>query len=59
MISFIAIYLSIGFFITFLANVLFYVSNRELSKPFEVLVILLIWPTVIVGFLNAYFDVGE
>ncbi|MHA7864978.1 hypothetical protein [Flagellimonas marinaquae] len=59
MISFIAIYLSIGFFIAFVANVLFYASNTELSKPFEVLVFLLIWPTVIFGFLNAYFDVGE
>lgn len=59
MVSFIIVYLAIGFCIGLIFNILYYVTYKPLSEPLEVLAILLLWPTVLTSFINCFFDTDE
>ena len=56
MISFIIVYLLIGFCIGLIFNILYFITYRPLSEPLEILAIFLLWPTVITSFVNCFFD---
>lgn len=59
MVSFIIVYLAIGFCIGLIFNILYFITHKPLSEPLEVLAILLLWPTVLTSFSNCFFDTYE
>lgn len=59
MVSFIIVYLLIGFCIGLIFNILYFITYKPLSEPLEFLAILLLWPTVLISFFNYFFDTEE
>lgn len=59
MVSFIIVYLLIGFCIGLIFNMLYFIAYKPLSEPLEFLAILLLWPTVLISFFNYFFDTEE
>lgn len=57
--EFFLLYLAIGFFILIVLNILFYITYNPLSKSLEILVIIILWPSVIVSFVNEYYNLED